>query len=342
MSLTREELLQHCIRVVSDQLDVGIERSARGVYYDLVGEGLVEQDRPDENGKATKKNYRRVVETIAAAKLKGEFPLEWLRDDLRPVRHGNITAASMDVDQALLEVESYLRWLPGMLIKADRWYQQPIVPIVIVEKDTLVGTIRRPCDEAQVPWYVCRGYSSLTGLFALAEYLHRVQNEARWPMRMKVLYLGDHDPEGMNIPVVVEKRIAELYAIKGWSNPPGSWERIALTYEQAKELGAPSMALHMKSSRAKGYIEKYGHEAWEIEAMPSVMVQRLLREALDAVFQLSVRTKVTASFPALQEELKGKIAADGGDLAARAYAEDDDGEDDTDDEWDAEDDEEEE
>lgn len=320
--MDRIELLAHCHRVVAGQLRHGIERSARGVYYDLVGAGIVPQDRPDKHGKPTRRVYRRILDTIAKAKLAGQFPLEWLRDDLRAVREGAVLSAFFDADDALDEVVEYLRWLPGHLIRADRWWRQPQVPVVIAEKDTLVGTIRQPCKEAGVPWYVCRGYSSVTGMWALAKYIRSIQTGAHWDPEIVVLYIGDHDPEGLDIPTVVQRRLAQIYDLKGWQGAPDDWRRVALTRAQAVAMGAPAMPVKESSARAAGYIAEHGMDAWEVEAMPSRRLQRELRDAIDDVFDEDVFEDVQDAIPEAQAELRARLLAEGGELAERAFGED--------------------
>ena len=45
--MPRTVLLEHCIRTVREELSIGVECSARKVYYNLGGEGVIPQDKRD-------------------------------------------------------------------------------------------------------------------------------------------------------------------------------------------------------------------------------------------------------------------------------------------------------
>lgn len=281
--MLRVDLLEHCRTIVQEQMDEGIEPSARGVYYRLVGLGLLTQDAEGE-----RKNYRKVVDTISKAKLAGDFPLEWLRDNLRVPGSGQLSSGFPSVRHASERIVDYLSWLPGSLINPARWYNHPVIPCVMVEKDTLEGTIRGPCREYSVPWYVCRGYSSVTGLYAWTEQLVKEVQAADWTFEVVVLYLGDHDPEGLNIPEAAEKVIRKIAELKGWDLPAFHFRRIALTRKQAIDTGAPPMKVKTSSSRAAGYSAEHGTKSWEIEALDPVVLRDLLKAELAGYFDPTI------------------------------------------------------
>lgn len=296
-ALSRADLLERCLQLVGERNEAGIESSAREVYYRLVGLGVLDQD-----GDGERRNYSRVVDTIAEAKLAGEFPLHWLRDNLRVPVEGSIGTSRISVDHALHELVESVKYTPTYYLTPGRWYRQAVVPVVMVEKDTLEGTIRGPCKDWEVPYYVCRGYSSVTGLYAWTRELVRAREDADWAFRVDVLYIGDHDPEGLNIPEAARSVIERIAVLKDWRLPAMTWTRVALTKQQAIELGAPPMRAKVTSSRAKAYIAAHGRDTWEAEAMDAIDMRDLLKQAIAARWNKETATRV-------QEVTRSNIAA---------------------------------
>jgi hypothetical protein len=288
--------------------------SARNVYYKLVGLGLIAQD-----GEGERKNYRRVVETIADAKLDGRFPLEWLQDNLRVPTEGEIAGGLCSVEDAVDKVVDWLEWLPDNLISLDRWYGQEVIPFVMVEKDTLEGTVRGPCQDHSAPLYVSRGYSSITGLYAWTTQLRETYQSADWDFRAEILYMGDHDPEGMNIPEAIENVVRKIVALKRWEIPDLTVRRLALTKEQAVTGGYPPMKVKMKSARAAGYVDKYGTQSWEIEAMDARALRTLLDDALAELWDPDVPAQYEAMILARRDELRETMRDEAEDLMIRAF-----------------------
>jgi len=284
------------------------------VYYKLVGLGLIDQD-----GEGERKNYRRVVDTIAKAKLAGDFPLHWLQDNLRVPSEGKIAGGLMTVDNAIDRVVDYLEWFPRGLIDLDHWYGQPRVPFVMVEKDTLEGTVRRPCEVHNAPLYVSRGYSSITGLYSWTKQLAEITQKADWSFDATIFYMGDHDPEGMNIPEAILKVILRIAELKRWNIPALSIHRIALTKDQALVGGYPPMQVKMKSSRAKGYVERYGHQSWEIEAMDARALRELLNKALQGMWDPNVPAMYAHIVESRRADLRRRMVTDAEGLMYRAF-----------------------
>lgn len=290
-TLSREELLAECHRIVQEHYDIDIELSLRGVYYALVGEGLIKPDAKEGEGSAAdrRRNYRRIGETIVEAKEAGDFPLGWLRDELRIPKEGQITACSVDVTHGEREAAEWLRNLPEWAIEVDRWYGQPKLVLLVVEKDALVGTVKRPVEDLKVPFFCLRGYPSWTGVYSwfeqVAELAEAVEEWETPPEETVVLYVGDHDPDGVFIPEAMQNIVASMEVSTGRDLLPNMrWERVALTAEQALDIGAPSMGVKMSSSRAPRYVRKFGHDAWETEAMPARQLRALVEDTIRGHF----------------------------------------------------------
>ena len=312
-AMTREELLEHCRVIVQEHLDQEIELSLRAVYYALIGQGLITADKKEGEGKPAdrRRNYRRISDTLAKAKEAGDFPLEWLRDELRIPKDGDGFGATLDVDNALDEAESWMRDMPEWALKAGHWYGQPKVVLVVIEEDALAGTVQKPCEDMGVPWFVLRGYPSWTGIYSWYEKIKEMHEEwSNWDTypEVHILYMGDHDPDGMAIPEHLRTtalRMAELEAV---DLPELHWTRVALTQAQARAHGAPSMGVKRSSSRAPKYLEKYGTDAWEIEALPAKKLRELLNEAIHARFDDAVLKANRKQVKELRGELRSRMA----------------------------------
>ena len=65
-----------------------------------------------------------------------------------------------------------------------------------VEKDALIGIVESVARESDVTCFSCRGYPSVTAVRDAAKRF-REQADKR---RRVILYAGDHDPTGLDIP----------------------------------------------------------------------------------------------------------------------------------------------
>jgi hypothetical protein len=84
---------------------------------------------------------------------------------------------------------------------------------------------------------------------------------------LHVLYLGDHDPSGIDMTRDVQERL-ELF-----SRGEVHVSRLALTIDQVEEYEPPPNPAKLTDSRCSGYISEYGPDCWELDALdPDVLV----------------------------------------------------------------------
>lgn len=63
--------------------------------------------------------------------------------------------------------------------------------------------------------------------------------------------------------------------------------KVALREEQVRALRLPpQMKAKETSSRCKKFVQKYGEDVYELEAVPPVELQSILREAIDSVIDV--------------------------------------------------------
>lgn len=307
--ITREELLQHAKRIVGDALDDGMVLSVRKLYYDLVSEGLI---TADEKGKRT--NYQRVSDTVARAKEAGEFPLEWLRDGRRKDPEvGDISICDLDVDTAEDEVRRALADAISTASYVSRWYGQPRPVCIMIEKDTVWGTIERPVLQHRIPYAVLNSYPSWIGSYAWFQQLVALADTLdEWGSPpLTVLYIGDHDPDGLEIPRTLADHVRKMSEITGERIPELKFISLALTKAQALALGAPSMGVKESSSRAAAYQALHGDDAWEVEAMPARDLRDLVDKTIASHFDKEVHRANQKNVARVREELIEKMREPG-------------------------------
>jgi len=242
----------------------GIELTLRGLYYRLVARDLFPDDRRfrktdagkyvrDPDGtKNADPNYKWLGEIINDARLAGLVDWNHLADVTRRLRVLN----HWDDPQQIIDAVA-------AQYRTDRWANQLEHVEVWVEKDALVGVLNGPCTANDVPYFSCRGYTSQTAMWKAARRLRRIENEGQ---RVVIIHLGDHDPSGVDMTRDIRERLWMFGA-----HPEVI--RLALTMEQVEQYDPPPNPAKISDSRSTEYIENYGDESWELDALdPAVLI----------------------------------------------------------------------
>jgi hypothetical protein len=158
----------------------------------------------------------------------------------------------------------------------SHWDEQPEYLEVWVEKDALSDVIARPANRWDVGYLACKGSPSTSLMHESALRLRREEDDGR---KCTILYLGDHDPTGIDIPRDIQDRL-RLFR----SN--ATVKRIALNMDQIEALDPPPSPAKETDSRTGGYIEQFGtDETWELDALEPAALDDLIdaeiREHID-------------------------------------------------------------
>ena len=134
-----------------------------------------------------------------------------------------------------------------------------------------------------VPFIVFRGNPSDTICYNVGKLLRgpldKIDEEepitGTLDKEVVILYLGDHDPSGLNISRVPRKKI-EKFARRSVE-----WRRVALTTNQfdamKDQFGIP---VKRTDKLVPDYISKHGNLCVEVDALPSDQVRELLETAI--------------------------------------------------------------
>ena len=148
---------------------------------------------------------------------------------------------------------------------------------VWIEKAALINIVEPACRDWQVPYFAVRGYNSSSEMYAAGkEYGALISDRGIVPT---VLYLGDHDPSGIDMPRVA-KRDLKMFA--GFPEVPFNMvRRVALNLDQVRQLRLPPNPAKETDKRFPAYVREFGtRECWELDALDPTFVDRLLRQEM--------------------------------------------------------------
>ena len=88
-----------------------------------------------------------------------------------------------------------------------------------------------------------------------------------------LIYLGDHDPSGLDMSRDITERL-ELFGADV------TLRRIALNFDQVERYSPPPNPAKVTDSRAEGYIRRFGHSSWELDALPPQVIDKLITDEI--------------------------------------------------------------
>lgn len=246
------------------------DATLRQIYYKFVAFDYFPDDRKftwtgskwvrDPNGtKNAEPNYKWLGVIIANARCAGLIDWNAIIDRTRKISYPPMWDSPKQL------VESASNWYD-----VDRWDNQETRVEVWVEKDAMVGVVAAACQPWYCPYFSCRGYASDTEIWSSAR---RFEEIAERGQRVLILHLGDHDPSGIDMTRDLDSR---LHLYSGLDDERLEIRRIALTMEQIREINPPPNPAKMTDKRAKKYVQQYGNESWELDALDPPYVSSLI------------------------------------------------------------------
>jgi len=150
------------------------------------------------------------------------------------------------------------------------------------EKDALMPVFERVAYPYCIRAVLCRGFQSITFKDA---YRRRAQTALARGQVPVLLYFGDLDPSGWNMLEDIKQTLEDemnLYGVE--------YVRVALLPEQVQEfnLSHKPDALKLSDTRAKRYINQFGHLAVELDALHPATLQEMAVQAIEAQFDMDL------------------------------------------------------
>ena len=162
--------------------------------------------------------------------------------------------------------------------RIDHWTNQENYVEVMVEKQALEGVLVPVCTELDIPFTANKGYSSSSAMYEASKRYLRRQRAGK---NLFVLYLGDHDPSGIDMTRDVSDRM-KLFL----DDENCEVQRLALNMEQIDELNPPENPAKLTDSRSDSYIAKYGTSSWELDAIEPKRLAEIVRRAVKRLIDL--------------------------------------------------------
>jgi len=241
----------------------------RHLYYKLVSRSLIENDVHE---------YRKVGKLMTYARENHIIPYDYLTDSSRIPSIVSQFDNLKDLGNAA--INSY---------KKRRWKYQDCYLEVWIEKAAMTSTIEDITRKYCVPLITGKGYNSLPIIWDAYNRMKEYNKEQNI-----ILYLGDHDPSGVNMDVDIKNRFMKNFGIEP------DIQRIALTMDQIQQYNLPSQFAKKKDPRYKNYKNQFGLESWEIEALPIKIIRELLENKIKEYIDFDKYNRV------LEQEVQDK------------------------------------
>lgn len=243
--------------IITSFREDGFTLSLRQLYYQFVALALIEN---------SDRSYKNLGTLISDARDAGLIPWDAIEDRGRGIRPWLIEEDELSVVDGI-EHQFAL----------DFWQRQNVYVEVWIEKDALSDVVKRPCQRWRVPFMPCKGYLSASEAWRAGQRFKEAHEEGR---ECVLIHLGDHDPSGTDMTRDNAARV-ELYS----DGAEVDVRRIALNMDQVERYNPPPNPLKVKGgklsdSRALAYLERFGRESWELDALNPSILDRLVDDEI--------------------------------------------------------------
>lgn len=233
--------------ILGEYFEQGYKLTLRQLYYQFVARDLIEN---------TERSYKNLGRIVNDARLAGLLDWAHIEDRTRNLHDWLAWDSPSDI----------LAWAAG-LFRLDYKEGQQYRVEVWVEKDALIDVVQQACAPYRVDHFACRGYASQSEMYSAAQ---RLQNGPR-PV---IIYLGDHDPSGIDMGRDIKDRLA-TFGVHDLT-----FQRIALTREQVDQYNPPPNPAKVTDTRYREYLALHGSQSWELDALEPAKLASLIQAAV--------------------------------------------------------------
>lgn len=253
-SAASKAMIDKANAIIAEYESQGFALTLRQLYYQFVARDLIPNNM---------KSYKNLGSVVNDGRLAGLIDWSHITDRTRSLKARSHWTDPADIISAV--ARSY---------HIDMWENQKYRPEVWIEKDALAGVIEDVCEELDVPYFSCRGYTSQSEMWVGAQRI------GAWAKRKKqipvIFHFGDHDPSGKDMTRdIVDRLQMFMGGVK--------LERLALNMDQVDKYGPPPNPAKLTDSRANAYVAEFGDDSWELDALEPKVITDLVRRNVNAL-----------------------------------------------------------
>ena len=168
----------------------GYSLTSRQLYYQLVARDIIPN---------AQKVYTRICKLLVDLRYNGEIDWSAIEDRGRvPQKHSEWDDINGLIKSALAAY------------RLPRWTDQDHYIELYCEKQALEGVLKPVADKYHMYFGVNKGYSSASTMYDIAQ---RMRDQIAEGKECIILYLGDHDPSGLDMVRDINKRVCEFLRI---------------------------------------------------------------------------------------------------------------------------------
>lgn len=253
-------IIEQARDICAEYYKAGYELTLRQLYYQFVAKGLLANKQSE---------YKRLGSIITDARYAGEISWQHIADRTRNAQLPWIRENSREV---ISQVPYGLAY--------DLWKDQFYYVEVWVEKDALVDVVRKATQPYRVGYFACRGYVSASEMWSAGQrFIEAIHNGKK----VVIIHLGDHDPSGIDMTRDLAERLDVFTQYEfGMAKDAHTVDvdRIALSMAQIQQYNPPPNPAKTTDARFAGYMNQYGEESWELDALDPRVLDELIQQAI--------------------------------------------------------------
>lgn len=282
-SIERVGIIATINTILNDYAEQGYDLTLRQLYYQFVSRGLIANKDTE---------YKNLGNLVNDARLAGLIDWEHITDRTRNIRAN----AHWDSPSSIVEA-------CAQQFALDKWEDQENYVEVWVEKDALVGVLEVACKPLDVPYFSCRGYTSQSEMWASAMRLLKQHQSGH---KLYIIHLGDHDPSGIDMTRDIQDRL-NLF-LRHHVGKTVDVNRIALNMDQIQQYEPPPNPAKLTDSRSASYLENYGDESWELDALEPTVLNALITSEVHKLRDTRTWDEVVEREDQCKEQLRDAAA----------------------------------
>ena len=248
--LDRIEVMAYIAKIAADEHPVTI----RHLFYRATSAF------PDRILK-TDSGYNKINRMVNEMRFAGGIKWDHIRDSSRSPR---FAGGFRDMSEFLTTHAN--------LYRVNAWEHVPDSVTVWCESESAMGMIDQMCARKGVDLYPCRGHASNDFVWRSIRYMH---GDTDPNGTAHILYVGDWDKEGREIPEVIERKLTDEF--RKYVDFEWTFTRLAINEDQIHEFDLPQKP------------GKHADLTVELEAMPAPTLRGIISDEIDLYMPEHVR-----------------------------------------------------